>query len=83
MSANTPRVFVYSSTHCVYCKQVKQYLTEQNVPFEERMVDTNDAFAEELMNMGMSAVPVTVIGDTKILGFNTARIQKALSELNA
>jgi glutaredoxin len=83
MSASTPGVIVYSSTHCVYCKQVKQYLTEQNVPFEERKVDTNETFAEELMSMGMSAVPVTVIGDAKILGFNTARIQKALSELNA
>ncbi|MCR8635057.1 glutaredoxin family protein [Paenibacillus radicis (ex Xue et al. 2023)] len=66
------QVIVYSSNTCTYCKQLKQYLNEQSIAFEERNIDTNDAFIDELQ--------ATVIGDTRILGMNTTRIQKALAQ---
>ncbi|MDF2959571.1 MAG: NrdH-redoxin [Paenibacillus sp.] len=74
------QVIVYSSNTCTYCKQLKQYLNDQSIPFEERNIDTNDAFIDELQAMGMSSLPVTVIGETKILGLNPTRIQKALAQ---
>lgn len=78
MSANA---VVYSSTHCTFCKQLKAYLTEQNVEFEERNIDESETFAKELQDLGMSSVPVTVIGDMTILGLNPTRIKKALAAL--
>jgi len=72
---------VYTSTNCVYCKQLKSYLTEQNVTFEERNVDENEAYFQELEALGMMSLPVTVIGEYKILGMNTTRIQKALASI--
>ncbi|MCL6457524.1 MAG: glutaredoxin family protein [Gorillibacterium sp.] len=75
-----PQVIVYSRTHCPYCVQVKKYLTEQGVNYEERNVDLNDAYAEELYNKGMRSVPVTYIGDEKIVGFNQTLLSKALGE---
>lgn len=77
MMSTTP-VIVYSSTTCGYCTQLKKYLNDQNIAFEERNVDTNDAYYDELEAMGMSSLPVTVIGDAKILGMNTTRIKAAL-----
>lgn len=73
-------VIVYSSTHCQYCARLKSYLQDQNIAYEERNVDTNDEYAEELWNTGMRSVPVTIIGETKILGFNPAQMQKALAQ---
>ncbi|MFD0675517.1 MULTISPECIES: glutaredoxin family protein [unclassified Paenibacillus] len=78
--STTTQVIVYSSNTCTYCKQLKQYLNEQSIAFEERNIDTNDAFIDELQAMGVSSLPVTVIGDTRILGMNTTRIQKALAQ---
>ncbi|MCY9516334.1 glutaredoxin family protein [Paenibacillus apiarius] len=79
MSANE-KVIVYSSTHCQYCTQVKKFLNDKGVEFEERNIDKDETYAEELWNTGMRSVPVTVIGDAKILGFNQIQLNKALAE---
>lgn len=79
MSETTKSVIVYSSTNCTYCKQLKQYLKDQGVDFEERNIDTNEDFADELRSMGFSSVPVTVIGENRILGMNPTRLKKALA----
>ncbi|MCZ8516703.1 glutaredoxin family protein [Paenibacillus filicis] len=73
-----PNVIVYSSTNCHYCGQLKKYLNEQHVVYEERNIDLNETFAEELWNTGMRSVPVTVVGDKKILGMNLTQLNKAL-----
>ncbi|MEK3719438.1 MULTISPECIES: glutaredoxin family protein [Paenibacillus] len=79
MSTAAANVIVYTGNHCPYCNQLKKYLNEQNIAFEERNVETNDQYADELQNMGMSSIPVTVIGEHTILGMNTTRIKKALA----
>ncbi len=75
------KALVYSSTHCTFCKQLKAYLNEQNVEFEERNIDESEVYAKELQDLGMSSVPVTVIGETTILGLNPTRIKKAIAAL--
>jgi glutaredoxin-like protein NrdH len=80
--SETSQVVVYSSTNCHYCGKLKSYLNEQSIPFEERNIDKDEHYAEELWNMGMRSVPVTVIGDTKILGFNQTQLNSALAALN-
>ncbi|WP_134686347.1 glutaredoxin family protein [Brevibacillus migulae] len=73
------QVIVYSSTNCMYCKQVKSYLTEQNVAFEERNIDENPAFHDELSRLGIMSVPLTLVGDKQVLGFNPTRFKKLLA----
>lgn len=79
--SDSVKAIVYSSTHCTYCKQLKSYLTEQNIAFEERNIDTSEDYAKELQDMGMSSVPVTVIGQTTVLGLNPSKIKKALAAI--
>lgn len=78
--SNATEVIVYSSNSCMYCKKLKQYLNENSIAFEERNIDANDAFIDELQALGVSSLPLTLIGETKILGFNTTRIQNALAQ---
>jgi len=75
------QAIVYSSTNCNFCKQLKTYLDEQNISYEERNIDESDEFAQELHNLGIMSVPLTVIGEKQILGFNPNRIKKALAAL--
>ncbi|TDF92317.1 glutaredoxin family protein [Paenibacillus piri] len=79
-TASASQVIVYSSNTCTYCSKLKQYLNDQSITFEERNIDANEAYIDELQSMGVSALPVTIIGETHILGFNPTRIQKALAQ---
>lgn len=73
------QMIVYSTSGCSDCNLVKQYLTEQGVPFEVRDVMTSTAYQEEVEKLGFMGVPVTVAGDHAIKGFNPSEL-KALIE---
>lgn len=75
------QAIVYSSTNCGFCKQLKTYLEEQNISFEERNIDESEKYRQELSRLGMMSVPLTLIGEKQILGFNPNRIKKALAAL--
>jgi len=70
---------VYTSTNCPHCKQVKGYLDGKGVTYEERNIEQSDAFAQQVWDMGLRAVPVTVIGEAKIVGMNKLQLEKALN----
>lgn len=82
MSSSNP-VVVYTSTHCQFCKQVKSFLSERGVAYEERNIDQDERYAEELWNSGMRSVPVTVVGDARILGYNVTQLSRAVEALQA
>ncbi|MNW25092.1 Glutaredoxin-like protein NrdH [compost metagenome] len=73
------KAIVYTSSNCPHCKQVKSFLTEQGVEFEERNIETNDAYAQEVWDMGIRAVPLTLIGDARISGMNKTQFNKVLN----
>ncbi|MDD6826250.1 MAG: glutaredoxin family protein [Oscillospiraceae bacterium] len=76
-------VKVYSSDNCRYCRDLKAYLEKKNIPYETFDVARNESYAREMQSVsGQSAIPVTVIGDEIIIGFDIAKIDKALSNIN-
>lgn len=72
-------VVVYTSTNCPHCRQVKSFLNDKGVQFEERNIEENEDYAQQVWDMGLRAVPVTVIGDKRIVGMNKLQFDKALS----
>lgn len=72
-------VIVYTSTNCPHCRQVKSFLNDKGVQFEERNIEENEDYAQQVWDMGLRAVPVTVIGDKRIVGMNKLQFDKALS----
>lgn len=73
------KAIVYTSTNCPHCRQVKSFLNDKGVEFEERNIEQNDDYAQQVWDMGLRAVPVTVIGETRIVGMNKLQFDKALS----
>jgi glutaredoxin-like protein NrdH len=57
---------------------VKEFLSRASVGFETRDVDVDDEAYEELMRLGMRTIPVTVIGEQVIRGFDPAALTAAL-----
>jgi glutaredoxin-like YruB-family protein len=70
-----PNVKVYSTPTCSYCIRVKEYLKEHAVVFETIDVASDRAGLQEMMRVsGQMGVPVIVIDDEVIVGFDSGRI---------
>lgn len=72
-------VKVYSTPTCPWCIRVKQFLSENNIPFENYDVSADQAKAEEMIQKsGQMGVPVLDIEGEIILGFDKEKIKQAL-----
>lgn len=56
-----------------------EYLSQKGVPYTEKNVATDPSAVEELMSMGLRSLPVIVIGEQRLSGFNPAAIDAALA----
>ncbi len=63
----------------MFCQRTKEYLSQKEIPFQERDVTKDAGAVEELQRLGYMTTPVTVIDGTVIVGFDTAKIEAALS----
>ncbi len=79
------KVTVYSTTTCPYCVQLKKWLDEKGVKYENYMIDKNPYAAQMMISQsGQMSVPFSTIEDDegqveKILGFDRARFEAALA----
>jgi hypothetical protein len=51
------------------------------VPFTEKNVGRDPEARKELISLGVTSLPVLIIGDRKLSGFNPAQIDAALTAL--
>lgn len=72
-------VKVYSTATCPYCKMTKDFLTENNIPFEAVDVGQDKAAAKEMVEKsGQMSVPVVDIDGKIIVGFDKKTISEEL-----
>jgi glutaredoxin len=64
---------IYTTPTCIYCHALMDWLDDLGVEYEELDASSRD---------DISAVPVTIIGDKKIVGFDRPAIKKALKAEN-
>ena len=70
-------VKVYSTPTCPWCKKVKQFLTANNVKFQDLNVADDKAARDEMINLThQMAVPTIAIDSEYVVGYN----EKALKE---
>jgi glutaredoxin-like YruB-family protein len=80
---NDPKVIIYSTTWCAFCKTEEQYLQRLGVEYVKKDVEEDKAAYEELMDKSggnFSGVPVTDIAGSLVLGFDRAKIDATLKE---
>ena len=56
-----------------------EYLSQKGIPFTEKNVARDPSAVKELMSMGLRSLPVIVIGDKRLSGFNPKAIDAALA----
>ena len=73
------QVVVYSTPTCPNCRRLKNYLGQKNVSYSERNVAADRSAAKEMIKKtGQMGVPVMLIDDEVVVGFNQAQIDKLL-----
>lgn len=74
------KVRIYTTSGCNYCRQAKEYFTERGIEFETFDVGEDKEALKEMKTVsgGARSVPVIVVCDRVIVGFEPAEIEKAL-----
>jgi glutaredoxin len=62
---------------------VKEFLSQAGVPFTAHNVDEDESAYDELIARGWRTIPVTVIGDRVVKGFDADALAQALAAWRA
>ncbi len=72
-------VKIYSTPTCPYCIMAKKYFDSKDITYESIDVSADKARAEEMVKLsGQMGVPVIVIDDNVITGFDKSKIDALL-----
>lgn len=70
---------IYSTKTCAFCNVQKQWFDSKDVNYKVIDIEENKEAAKRVEELtGRMAVPVTVIGDIVIQGFNRPKLTEAL-----
>ena len=74
-------ITVYTTTQCPYCKMVKDFLNEKDIPFKEVNVENDPAMMQKVVEQtGQMGVPQTEINGKWVLGFDPERILETIKQ---
>ncbi|MCK4338918.1 MAG: NrdH-redoxin [Candidatus Cloacimonetes bacterium] len=79
MSNQTPKVIVFTSPYCSWCKRVKSYLQQNRIRFTEVDVTKNTSAARDIVKRtGQQGIPVTLVNNRPVIGFDKAKLDRLL-----
>ena len=75
------KVVIYSTPTCPICKRAKQYFTEQGIPYQDINVAADREAAREMISKsGQMGVPVIIVDNEPMIGFNQAKLDALLAK---
>ncbi|MFC1937317.1 glutaredoxin family protein [Chloroflexota bacterium] len=75
------KVVIYSTPTCPHCKRAKDYLTRKGVAYTDIDVAQDRKAAEEMVQKsGQLGVPVILIDDQIVVGFNQGKLDELLAK---
>lgn len=75
-----PKVTIYTTPTCVYCKMTKAFFKENNVQYEEKDVSADRAAADEMIKKSnQMGVPVIDIDGKILVGFDKEGLSQLLN----
>jgi len=75
----TPKVLIFTTPTCSFCNLAKRYFRENRIKFREVDVSRNASAAADMQRRtGQTGVPVILINNRPIVGFDKPKINKLL-----
>ncbi len=79
MPDTKPSVTIYSTPSCHFCHMAKDFFKEKNVAYTDYNVAADPEKRKELIEKsGQMGVPVILIGDQMVIGFNKPKVVQLL-----
>ena len=76
---NQPRVIIFTTPTCSFCRAAKQYFIQKKIRFKEVDVSRDERAARDMVRRtGQTGVPVILINNRPIIGFDKAKINRML-----
>src|SRR4051794_39295900 len=74
-----PAITVYTGNDCIWCDKAKEYLKQRGLSYQEKNVEDDEAAAAEALALvGRRGVPIIVVGEHIIQGFQRERLDAVL-----
>lgn len=71
-------VVIYTTEWCGYCRKAKAFMDAKGVRYREVDVETSQAGQQEFARLGGRGVPVILVGNQRMDGFDQARLEAML-----
>jgi glutaredoxin-like YruB-family protein len=82
-TATQPKVIIFTTPTCSYCNLAKRYFREKNIKFTEVDVSRDQKAAQDIVRRtGQMGVPVIIINNRPIVGFDKPKINAMLNIKN-
>ncbi|MFA3781685.1 glutaredoxin family protein [Melioribacteraceae bacterium 4301-Me] len=75
-----PKVIIFTTPTCSFCNSAKRYFREKNIRFTEVDVSRDPKAAMDMQRRtGQTGVPVILINNRPIVGFDVPKINSMLN----
>jgi glutaredoxin len=71
-------IVLYSQGYCEFSEMVRLHLESRGQRYVEKDVDTDASARQEMLDLGASGTPVTVIDGEVVIGFDEESIDELL-----
>jgi len=79
-STAQPKVIMFTTPTCSFCTTAKRYFREKNIRFTEVDVSKDQRAALDMQRRaGTTGVPVILVNNKPIVGFDKAKINRLLN----
>ena len=79
-ASHQPRITVFTSPTCHWCRVAKRYLDERGLTYREIDIIKDGRGRQEMVRMtGQSGVPVIRVGEHAMTGWDRAEFERLLS----
>jgi len=65
-----PKVVMYSTNSCGYCKKARKYFNKNNISYTDYNIEKNIQAKRRFKKMGARGVPVILVGNKRLNGFS-------------
>jgi glutaredoxin len=81
-NASAAEVTLYETASCPYCKQAAAYMDSVGQSYTKKDIEEDPAAHDELLSLtgGRSGVPVIVVGDKWMQGWNRQKLEQLLAQ---
>ena len=78
MTTSSHEIVLFTQGWCEYSEMVRLHLESRGQRFTERDVDVDPSAREDMLKLGASGTPVTVIDGEVVVGFDEEAIDELL-----